>query len=355
MSPSRPRSRRWRGARQEGGEEPLPEPRAEQDVEDVEGGGPAPEGLIGHLRHWTGTGLGWLGAAGLYLLKEQPYLAFALVYGVIRATGTTVRTGYHGLLFSFGRARKVIEPGFRPLIPFLQIVIKVPTRQRSLDLPAQKVTTFDGLVYFCDANLLYRIDDVRASVVEIDELERGMRQMLGLSIQEELRVRHREELRVSEELDSELQVNMQRRLAPWGIEVLRAGFMSIRPSPVTLRLTQLAALVRSKQRALGRLTAAGIPPELAWPLVGDTQQVYSRSGIVRAREDEQRLRRRLRKVVLKAREGHPELLARTQRALLRWLTRRIDAGRATQRSWAKKSLATQRRAVAHRRYGDRRE
>ena len=56
------------------------------------------------------------------LAKQNSYVLFLLVYSFVRATGITVKSGTTGLLFSFGRARRVIAPGFRMLIPFLQVV-----------------------------------------------------------------------------------------------------------------------------------------------------------------------------------------------------------------------------------------
>ena len=71
-----------------------------------------------------------------------------------RATATTVKTGTTGLFFSFGRATRVVEPGLCYMIPFLQVVRTMPTRARTLDLPAQRVVTHDGLVFLVIESLL---------------------------------------------------------------------------------------------------------------------------------------------------------------------------------------------------------
>ena len=91
-------------------------------------------------------------------------ILFATGAGLVRAMGVTIESGQTGLLFSFGRARRTLAPGFHPLIPFLQRVRRLPTRSRTLDMPAQRVVTLEGLVYHVDANLVYRVIDVRKAL-----------------------------------------------------------------------------------------------------------------------------------------------------------------------------------------------
>lgn len=187
---------------------------------------------------------------------EHPYAAFAAVYGLARAMGVTVQSGNQGLLFSFGRAKEVLEPGFRFLVPFLQVARIVPSRDRTLDLADQRVATLDGLVFRVHATLVWKIVDVRKALIEIGDLEQGMRDSLAISVWEVLYERERAELRVSEEVDRELAEKMARRLEPWGVFVERAGFQSIAPSPRTLALLQLRERVRERERTAG-LIAAG--------------------------------------------------------------------------------------------------
>lgn len=299
--------------------------------------------------HWLlGAFLAWV----VYAFKSQPFVVIAALYAFFRAFGTTVETGQHGLLFSFGRARRVIPPGFKPLIPFLQIVVKVPTRSRTMDLGAQRVTTADGLVYFVDTNVVYRIVDVSKALIEIDDVEKGMRQLLGLSVQEVVRAKRWTSLRLTEALDEELRRTMQGPLEAWGVALESVGFISARPSPKTLRITQLERLTASRGRQLARLDATGMPRSLSLPLVGDGRRITNRTGLVRARVDVQRRRRRLRRAIDRLAKTHPKVLRASRVGLLRWLTRTTDSSRSHALSWAKKSLHSGRSSPRQRRPGD---
>jgi len=249
----------------------------------------------------------WLDAIRLWawseiqeFVRENAWAVWLVVWAVIRATGKVVDTGQTGLLFSFGRAKKVIGPGFRMLLPFVQVVRVVPTRHRTLHLPGQRVTIRDGLVYYVDANLVYRVVDVRKALVEIDDLVKGMTQALGLGVQAVLVARGRASLRAGPELDAALAEDLGRRLEPWGVEVVRAGFITITPSPESLRITQLSAQVEARTRALAGFESAGLPPGRGLALLGTRTRLSNRGRGVREKERLRRARKRMERRFLQA-------------------------------------------------------
>jgi len=225
--------------------------------------------------------------------RENPVVVAFAVIGALRTLGTTVRSGYTGLFFNCGRATRVLGPGFVFKIPFFQAVKVVPTRSRTMDVPHQKVTSADGLVWFVDVNLVYRVVDVRKALIEIDDLVNGMEQMMAISVQEIVRRSGREDLRLSGELDSQLERSMERRLEPWGVEVERAGFTSIKPSAKTLRFTQQFHASEERQRNLGRLVSRGLDRGPALAMLGSAPRVQRRAQRAAERESRSRRRRRI--------------------------------------------------------------
>jgi hypothetical protein len=225
--------------------------------------------------------------------EEIRYAAILITIAIVRAAGKTVVSGHTGLKFSFGRATREVAPGFHPLIPFLQVIRTLPTRDRTLDLPQQRVTTRDGLVYDVDANIVFRVVDVRRALIEIDDLDKGMIQMLGLGVQEVLRARERSSMYVSDDLDAALGATMTRRLEPWGVDVQRAGFTSIKPSPRTLRVTQLTSRVGERERMLALLEQRGVPRNQSLALLGASSMPRNRTRKLRRLELARRRARRV--------------------------------------------------------------
>lgn len=239
----------------------------------------------GWLRTWFGRATGWGRWVVAWLFEDYArelfYVAFVVIAGLVRRSGTTIVSGSSGLKFTFGRARKVCEPGFHPLLPLLQTIQVVPTRARTLDLPAQKLTTLDGLVYRVDASLVYRVVDVRKALIEVDDLQKGMLQMLGLGVNEVLRNLDRSRLRVSDALDVALAANLSRRVEPWGVVVERAAFTTIDPTRETTRITQLDSLMRSRTQALELFAARGVTPRIDLALLGSHKRFVRRTHILR--------------------------------------------------------------------------
>lgn len=255
-------------------------------------------------------------------VRQNPYVVFLAVWGVVRAMGTTVRTGYTGLFFSFGRAGRVLPPGFVLLIPHFQKVKVMPTRSRTMDLPYQKVTSADGLVWFVDVNLVYRVVDIRKALIDVDNLLEGMEQMLGISVQEIVRAASRDDLRLASDLDALLVQAMEGRLEPWGVEVERAGFTSIRPSVKTLRMTQQRHTAQVRQRSLQRLEDLGMPRGLGLAMLGSASIPVPRAGRARRREQRARRNRRLLRALRQAERNSPgevagKLRKQIRRSLLR--------------------------------------
>ncbi|MEM9383155.1 MAG: SPFH domain-containing protein [Planctomycetota bacterium] len=254
------------------------------------------------------------------LSADVLYILGGVLLGIIRASGVTVESGTTGLLYTLGRIdrpvplvfrplvpllrqlpwlsgvpRTLLEPGFHPMIPFLQRARRVPTRSRTLDLPAQKVATFEGYVFVADANVVYRIVDVRRALIMVDDVVEGMKQMLTLGVQDVLRAASVRELQSGEGLDEALRENLERKVVVWGVEIERAGFPTITPSPRTLRITQLEQRANERHRRMLQLVGGeggrGLSVPSALGTVG-TRRVFRTEARAR-RADAARHRRRL--------------------------------------------------------------
>lgn len=228
-----------------------------------------------------------------------------------RAMFRTIDSGHEGLRFTFGRASKRLGPGLHFFFPFLQTMRKLPSRARTLDLPAQRVVTQEGLVYQADANMVYRVVDIRKALIEVDNLEKAMLQMLGLSVQTVLRGADHNQIRDTDRLNRELHESLQTRLSPWGVQVETAGFPSIAPSAQSIRITQLDKVTRERMAAFQDLASATGSTALATALVGTRVMPVRRT---RALQTMAFARRRLNRIrtVLRKRGWSPAQVRRAE-------------------------------------------
>jgi regulator of protease activity HflC (stomatin/prohibitin superfamily) len=226
--------------------------------------------------------LDWLVA----FARQRPYVVFLIVVAIVRSFGTTVRSGRAGVLFFCGRVRKVLEPGFHPLIPILHAVKQTPVRSVTLDLPRQRVSSADGLVYDVDASIIYRVEDPAKALTAVDDVKRGVSNVVPLLVAEVMRGQTLASLAARPALDADLMARTQQALARWGLVVEQAGLNSIAPTRVTARLTQLGARVRERAGLVREQMTAGVPAGLAVALVaaGTAPRSRARARYHRRRE-----------------------------------------------------------------------
>jgi hypothetical protein len=223
--------------------------------------------VLGALWHWL---LEWP--------RRHPELWVPLLLALIRSFGTTVQTGSTGVLYVWGRARKTLEPGFHLLVPFVQQVRATLTRSITLELPRQRVTTADGLVYDVDATLVYRVENPIRSLVEIDDVKKGCATLLPLALEELMRGQTQASLADRQGLDAAFAEMARSRLARWGVAVEQAGLISIAPTRPSLRRTQLRLRTRERERVLERYLHARLSPEVAMALLGSSRHVVGKSA-----------------------------------------------------------------------------
>ena len=224
---------------------------------------------------WLGWAWGGVAFAITFLftltveyVKRHPVYFVLAFFAFLRMWGTTVRTGYAGVLFSFGRAKKVLEPGFHPMIPVVQEVRKLPIRSLTLQLPPQRLTSQDGLVYDIDATLVMRISDPVKASTEIDDLRAGCITVLSLAVAEVIRTHSHEELATKGALDAEIAARVGHDLDRWGVTVEQAGLNTIAPTRTTTRLSQQRQRIQERADVLRPLLAAGLSAETALASVG---------------------------------------------------------------------------------------
>jgi regulator of protease activity HflC (stomatin/prohibitin superfamily) len=217
-----------------------------------------------------------LAGAWLFETARQHPFQFALFcLVVLRLFGATVETGWAGVLFRFGRAVRALEPGFQWCVPVVDTVRKTRVRAVTIDLPGQRVTTADGLVYDVDVNVVYRVADPLKTLIEIDDARRGCMTVMTLAVQEVMRDRRQADLTLGSDLDEQLCRTAQPRLEPWGLRLENAGFTSIAPAGRTLRLSQLEVLVTERYQALSTFTRSGVTLRAALTLLGTTRTLVS--------------------------------------------------------------------------------
>lgn len=73
-----------------------------------------------------------------------------------------------GVKFQLGKYTKMVEPGWRIVIPIFQSMIKVDIRTKAVDVPYQEAITRDNVSAKVNAVIYYRVVDSAKAVLEVE-------------------------------------------------------------------------------------------------------------------------------------------------------------------------------------------
>lgn len=224
------------------------------------------------MTDWSGLSLhiGAVASVVMSWIKQHPTEVGVALLALVRLFGTTVETGWHGVVFRLGQPQRDLAPGFHMLIPWVEQVKKVRSRSVTLDAQRQRITAADGLVYEVDANLVLRVENPRKALIAVDDFMLGANATLSIAVRDVVGAADGTKLNDWDSLNARLATALEPGLAPWGLVLERAGFTTITPSGVTLRISQLDAKASERQTMLRHLQSQGLPSRTALKLLGAT-------------------------------------------------------------------------------------
>ena len=78
-------------------------------------------------------------------MKELLFLLLIVLFFIIIKSIKQINEYERGILFSFGKYTKVLEPGWTIVLPIIQSYRKVDIRTKAVDVPEQDAITKDNV------------------------------------------------------------------------------------------------------------------------------------------------------------------------------------------------------------------
>jgi len=82
-----------------------------------------------------------------------------------------------GVKFQFGKFTKIVEPGWRLVLPIFQSMTKVDIRIKAVDVPLQEAITKDNVSAKINAVIYYRVTDVAKATLEVENFWHAVSQL----------------------------------------------------------------------------------------------------------------------------------------------------------------------------------
>ena len=177
-----------------------------------------------------------------------------LIFLIIIVLMTSVRqiNQYErGILFTCGKFSRVLEPGWRLVLPIFQFFKKVDIRTKAVDVPEQEAITKDNVSVKINAVIYYKVFDASLAVLKVEDFyyataqlaQTTMRNIVGsVTLDELLCEREKISINIREIIDKETD--------PWGIKVENVELKDISLTDEMKRVIARAAEAEREKQAV---------------------------------------------------------------------------------------------------------
>lgn len=157
-----------------------------------------------------------------------------------------------GILFTFGKFSKILNPGWNVVLPIIQSYKKVDIRTRACDVPEQDVITKDNVSVRINAVLYYKIFDASKSILEVQDFYYAVGQLAQTTMRNAVGEVTLDELLSSrEKISSNICAIIDKLTDPWGIKVENVELKDVKlPEEMKRVIAKVAEAEREKEAVI---------------------------------------------------------------------------------------------------------
>jgi len=214
----------------------------------------------------------------ILLIYPVIFVGFVLLISI-----REVKQYQRGVKFTFGKYTKLVQPGWRLIIPVFQKMTKVDIRVKAVDVPDQEAITQDNISVSVNAVVYYKVSDSAKAILEVENFyyavsqlaQTTMRNAVGeVSLDQLLKDREEIALKIKEQVDT--------KTDPWGIKIESVELKDVvLPQDLKRTMAKEAEAERERRavviKAKGEVTASNDLAEAAAKLASAPGALHLRT------------------------------------------------------------------------------
>lgn len=167
-----------------------------------------------------------------------------------------------GILFEFGKFKKILNPGWNIVLPIFQSYKKVDIRTKVTDVPEQDAITKDNVSVRINAVIYFKIFDAAKSIIEVENYHYAVSQLAQTTMRNAVgSVSLDELLSERDKISFEICKIIDEATDPWGIKVENVELKDIKlPQEMERVIAKNAEAEREKKavitKSVGEVEAA---------------------------------------------------------------------------------------------------
>ncbi len=199
-----------------------------------------------------------------------PTLIFSIIFGLFILSGIRIVYEYkRALKFRFGKYIKILQPGFRWIIPIVETIQVVDIRVITINIVSQEVMTEDNVPCSIDGVVFFKIDNPEKAVLEVEEYSFAITQLAQAALRDVCgKVELDTILSKREEMGKNIKSIVEQETKEWGIVINDVKIKDIQlPENMRRMMANQAEAERSRrariilalaeEQAAGKLLEAG--------------------------------------------------------------------------------------------------
>lgn len=167
-----------------------------------------------------------------------------------------------GILFQFGKYKRILKPGWNIVLPVIQSFTKVDIRTKAVDVPEQDAITKDNVTIRINAVIYYKVFDAAKAIIAVERFQYAVSQLAQTTMRNAVGAVSLDELLTErDKISEEICRIIDEATDPWGIKVENVELKDIKlPDEMQRVIAKIAEAEREKQavitKSLGEKEAA---------------------------------------------------------------------------------------------------
>lgn len=184
-------------------------------------------------------------------MNDLLLVIFIIFIIIILASIKQINEYERGIKFTFGKFSKIMNPGWRLVLPIFQSYKKVDIRTKAVDVPAQEAITKDNVSVQINAVIYYKLFDASKAILAVENFyyaigqlaQTTMRNVVGSVTLDEL-------LAERDKISDEICNIIDKASDPWGIKVENVELKDVSLPEDMKRVLAIAAEAEREKAAV---------------------------------------------------------------------------------------------------------
>ena len=150
----------------------------------------------------------------------MPIIIIVVVAIILLGSIKQINQYERGILFSYGKFSKVLNPGWRIVLPIIQSYSKIDIRTKVIDVPEQETITKDNVSVRINAVIYFSVFDAGKALLQVENFRYAVSQLAQTTMRNAVGSVTLDELLSSrEKISTEICAIIDKATDPWGIKV----------------------------------------------------------------------------------------------------------------------------------------